>query len=124
MIPDFTAFPKSVELLSFEQYSKDQILIRVENLNTEGNVISFNIQPLFKSLNGDRIWETTLDGNMQLSDMKRFKFSQDGSGVIPSSVEYYYAPHSPMSSVSTMSAHEFVVTLIPMQIRTFIIQQK
>ncbi|XP_037711114.1 lysosomal alpha-mannosidase [Drosophila subpulchrella] len=124
MIPDFTAFPKSVELLSFEQYSKDQILIRVENLNTEGNVVSFNIHPLFESLNGDRIWETTLDGNMQLSDMKRFKFSQDGSGGIPSSVEYYYAPHNPMSSDSTMSAYEFVVTLIPMQIRTFIIQQK
>ncbi|XP_016995055.2 lysosomal alpha-mannosidase [Drosophila takahashii] len=124
MIPDFSDFPQSVELLSFEQYSKDQILIRVENFNTEGNVVSFNIYHLFESLGGDRIWETTLDGNMQLIDMKRFKFHQDGSGVFPSSVEYYYAPHNPMSSNSTMSADHFVVTLVPMQIRTFIIQQK
>ncbi|XP_017042925.2 lysosomal alpha-mannosidase [Drosophila ficusphila] len=124
LIPDFSDFPKSVELLSFEQYSKDQILIRVENFNTYGNVVSFNIYPLFSSLNGDQIWETTLDGNMKLDDMKRFKFNQDSSGSIPSSVEYYYAPHTPLSADSTMTASDFVVTLVPMQIRTFIIQQR
>ncbi|XP_017121037.1 lysosomal alpha-mannosidase isoform X1 [Drosophila elegans] len=124
MIPDFTDFPQYVELLSFEQYSKEQILIRVENFNTNGNVVSFNLYPLFTSLSGYQIWETTLDGNMKLIDMKRFKFNQDGSGSIPSYVEYFYAPHSPMSADSTMDASEFVVTLVPMQIRTFIILQK
>ncbi|XP_016973536.2 lysosomal alpha-mannosidase [Drosophila rhopaloa] len=124
MIPDFTDFPPLVELLSFEQHSEDHILIRVENFNTNGNVVSFNIYPLFSSLSGYKIWETTLDGNMKLGDMKRYKFNQDGIGSIPSSVEYFYAPHNPMSSDYTMDASEFVVTLVPMQIRTFIIQQK
>lgn len=124
MIPDFFGIPESVELLSLEPYSKDQILIRLENFNTEGNVVSFNIYPLFKSLDGYQIWETTLDGNMLLEDVKRFKFAQDGTGSIPSSVEYYHAPHNPLTANSTMNASGFVVTLVPMQIRTFIIQQK
>ncbi|KMY89554.1 lysosomal alpha-mannosidase [Drosophila simulans] len=124
MIPDFFGIPKSVELLSLEPYSKDQILIRMENFNTEGNVVSFNIYPLFESLSGYQIWETTLDGNMLLEDVKRFKFAQDGTGTIPSSVEYYHAPHNPLTANSTMDASGFVVTLVPMQIRTFIIQQK
>ncbi|KAH8282961.1 hypothetical protein KR054_011171, partial [Drosophila jambulina] len=125
MIPDFTDFPRSVDLLSLEQHSKDEILLRVENFNTEGNVVSFNIVALFDSLNGNRIWETTLDGNMKLSDVKRFKFAQDSSGSSPpSSVDYYYAPHKPLEADSTDHASEFVVTLESMQIRTFIIQQK
>ncbi|XP_017076117.2 LOW QUALITY PROTEIN: lysosomal alpha-mannosidase [Drosophila eugracilis] len=124
LIPDFTDLPQSIELLSFEPYTKDQILIRVENMKTEGNVVSFNIYPLFESLSGDQIWETTLDGNMQLSTVKRYKFNQDSTGSIPSSIEYYYAPHNPLAANSTMDASEFVVTLVPMQIRTFIIQQK
>ncbi|KAH8341301.1 hypothetical protein KR059_002196, partial [Drosophila kikkawai] len=124
MIPDFTDFPRSVDLLSLEQQSKDEILLRVENFNTEGNVVSFNILALFESLSGEKIWETTLDGNMNLSEVKRFKFTQDSSGNIPTSVEYYNAPHKPLEADSTSDASEFVVTLESMQIRTFIIQKK
>lgn len=125
MLPDFTDFPRSVELLSLEQHSTEEVLMRVENFNTEGNVVSFNILTLFAFFNGDQIWETTLDGNMLLSEVKRFKFHQDSSGSSPSSsVDYFYAPHKPLSADSTKDASEFVVTLEPMQIRTFIIRQK
>ncbi|KAH8389461.1 hypothetical protein KR200_005988, partial [Drosophila serrata] len=124
MIPDFSDFPRSVDLLSLEQHSKDELLLRVENFNTERNVVSFNIYELFVFFNGDHIWETTLDGNKKLSEVKRFKFTQDSTGSSPTSVDYFYAPHKPLEADSTKDASEFVVTLESMQIRTFIIQQK
>ncbi|KAH8410572.1 hypothetical protein KR009_003810 [Drosophila setifemur] len=124
MISGFSDFPPSVGLLSLEKYSIDEILIRVENFNTDGNVVSFNIYPLFESLFGSKIWETTLDGNMPLSEMKRLKFYQDDSGISPSAAEYFYAPNKPILANASMDASEFSVTLVPMQIRTFIIKQK
>ncbi|KAH8287906.1 hypothetical protein KR018_006961, partial [Drosophila ironensis] len=123
MIPDFSVFPRSVGLLSFEQYAKDQVLLRVESLRSVGDVVSFNIYPLFESLGGRKMWETTLDGNMLLSQVRRFKFNQDSSGVDPSAEDYFYAPHKPLEANSTLDASAFAVTLVPMQIRTLIIQQ-
>ncbi|KAH8328536.1 hypothetical protein KR067_010551 [Drosophila pandora] len=123
LLPNFDVFPRSVGLLSFEKYDQDQILIRVENFNSIGNVVSFNIYPLFESLDGKEIWETTLDGNLLLSEMKRFKFNQDSSGSNPADTDFFYAPHRPLEANSTMEASQFAVTLVPMQIRTFIIKQ-
>ncbi|XP_034666350.1 lysosomal alpha-mannosidase [Drosophila subobscura] len=123
MIPDFTDFPESIELLSLEPYSTNKILIRVENFNSCGGIQSFNMHTLFKTLRGRQIWEVTLDGNMPLRHMKRFKFYPDGTGIIPSSVNYFSTPHKPMNANYTMDVSEFIVTMLPMQIRTFIIRQ-
>ncbi|XP_033249545.1 lysosomal alpha-mannosidase isoform X1 [Drosophila miranda] len=121
MMPDFNDFPESMELLSLEPYSTNKILLRLENFNSCGGIKSYNIHPLFESLRGRQIWEVTLDGNMPLRQMKRFKFHHDGTGIIPSSVSYFFTPHKPLEANYTMDASKFSVTLLPMQIRTFIV---
>ncbi|XP_039500014.1 lysosomal alpha-mannosidase [Drosophila santomea] len=123
-VPSFDDFPKSVHLLTLEPFNDDEILLRVENFkdHIEGKVVSFNILPIFDYLNGVEIRETTLDGNMPLSEMKQFKFHAEGSGVRGSEPEYYTSSHKPLSANQTQDAAEFAVTLYPMQIRTFIIK--
>ncbi|KAH8410112.1 hypothetical protein KR009_006061 [Drosophila setifemur] len=123
-VPSFDDFPKSVHLLTLEPFNDDEILFRVENFldQTEGKVVSFNIRPIFDYLNGVEIRETTLDGNLPLSDLKRFKFHHDSSGQRPEQVEYYTAAHKPLAAAKAQEASDFSVTLQPMQIRTFIIK--
>ncbi|EDW77499.1 uncharacterized protein Dwil_GK24530 [Drosophila willistoni] len=124
--PDFNDFPNSVHLLTLEPFSDDEILFRVENFmdHNEGKVVSFNIRSIFDTLGGLEIRETTLDGNLPLSEMKRFKFHQDGAGVSPSTPEYYTASHKPLAVEKSQDVDDFSVTLKPMQIRTFIIKRK
>lgn len=125
-VPSFDDFPKSVHLLTLEPFNDDEILLRVENFkdHIEGKVVSFNIRPIFDYLNGVEIRETTLDGNLPLSDMKQFKFHAEGSGIRGSEPEYYTSSHKPLSANQTQDAAEFAVTLYPMQIRTFIIKHE
>ncbi|EDX04287.1 GD22382 [Drosophila simulans] len=123
-LPDFNDLPQSVHLLTLEFFSANEILIRFEHFldKSEGRVISFNIRDIFDSLGGLAIRETTLDGNMPLRDLKRFKFHAQESGTKPSSVEYSTAQHKPLEAVKSDEASLFAVTLYPMQIRTFIIK--
>lgn len=125
-LPDFNDFPESVHLLTLEPFSKDEILFRVENFldQTEGSVISFNIRSIFDMLGGQSIRETTLDGNMALSDMKRLKFHHDGAGPSHSTPEYFTSLHKPLEAEKSQEDGDFSVTLKPMQIRTFIIKKE
>ncbi|EDV31824.1 uncharacterized protein Dana_GF14356 [Drosophila ananassae] len=125
-LPDFNDFPESVHLLTLEPFSKDEILFRVENFldQTEGSVISFNIRSIFDLLGGQSIRETTLDGNMALSDMKRLKFHHDGAGPSHSTPEYFTSLHKPLEAEKSQEDGDFSVTLKPMQIRTFIIKKE
>ncbi|XP_041674563.1 lysosomal alpha-mannosidase-like [Drosophila eugracilis] len=125
-LPSFDDFPQSVHLLTLEPFNDDEVLLRVENFkdHIEGKVVSFNIRPIFDYLNGSEIRETTLDGNLPLSDMKRFKFHAEGSGARGTEPEYYTSAHKPLSTDESQDASEFAVTLYPMQIRTFIIKIK
>ncbi|EDV31826.1 uncharacterized protein Dana_GF14354 [Drosophila ananassae] len=123
-VPSFEDFPKSVHLLTLEPFNDKEVLLRVENFmdQTEGRVVSFNIRPLFDYLNGAEIRETTLDGNLPLSDMKRLKFHTEGSGVRGSEPEYYTSAHTPLEVDASHEDSDFAVTLTPMQIRTFIVK--
>lgn len=123
-IPDFNGLPLSVHLLTLEPFTENEILLRLENFldKTQGNMISFSIRHIFDSLGGQEIRETTLDGNMALSQMKRFKFHAQESGSSPSEVEYSTAPHKSLEANKINEASEFSVTLYPMQIRTFVIK--
>ncbi|KAH8324897.1 hypothetical protein KR074_011408 [Drosophila pseudoananassae] len=123
-VPSFEDFPKSVHLLTLEPFNDGEVLLRVENFmdHTEGRVVSFNIRPLFDYLNGAEIRETTLDGNLPLSDMKRLKFHTEGSVVRGSEPEYYTSAHTPLEVDASHEDSDFAVTLHPMQIRTFIVK--
>ncbi|KAH8283707.1 hypothetical protein KR018_012604 [Drosophila ironensis] len=123
-IPDFNDLPHNIHLLTLESFTANEILLRLENFVdiSEGNRITFNIRYIFDSLGGVEIRETTLDGNMPLSEMKRFNFHAQASGGLPSEVEYTTAQHKPLSAGQEDDASKFAVTLNPMQIRTFIIK--
>ncbi|XP_016979624.1 lysosomal alpha-mannosidase [Drosophila rhopaloa] len=123
-IPDFNELPQSVHLLTLESFTENEILLRFENFLdiSEGKLISFNIRDIFDSLGGIAIRETTLDGNMPLNEMKRFKFHAQESGNMPSVVEYSTAQHKSLEAENSDEASMFTVSLYPMQIRTFIIK--
>ncbi|XP_017840564.2 LOW QUALITY PROTEIN: lysosomal alpha-mannosidase [Drosophila busckii] len=122
-LPDFNDLPQAVHLLTLEPYSSSELLLRVENImdHEEGRTVSFNIRHIFEGLSGQEIRETTLDGNMPLADMRRFKFQQDGT-TVPQSAEFFTAPYEPLQANKASDSSKFSVTLDPMQIRTFIIK--
>lgn len=123
-IPDFNDLPESVHLLTLESFTENEVLLRLENFldATEGGSVTFNIRHIFDSLNGVEIRETTLDGNLPLSEMKRFKFHAQKSGNPPSDLEYTTTQFEPLEASKLDGASEFAVLFNPMQIRTFIIK--
>jgi len=123
-LDDFPILPYNVQLLTLEPYSKNEHLLRLENFmdSRESTSATFNIRDLFDYLKGEEIRETALDGNMPLSDLKRFKFGFDGT--VPNGLEYYTPSYKPLSLKKKDSASKFSITLRPMQIRTFIIKVK
>ncbi|XP_037710586.1 lysosomal alpha-mannosidase [Drosophila subpulchrella] len=122
--PAFGDLPQSIHLLTLEPFTENEILLRFENFldKSEGTVVSFNVREIFDSLGGSAIRETTLDGNMPLDDMTRFKFHAQESGYSPSAVEFSRAQHKSLKADKSDEASQFIVTLYPMQIRTFIIE--
>ncbi|XP_043950322.1 lysosomal alpha-mannosidase-like [Drosophila biarmipes] len=123
-IPDFSDLPQSIHLLTLESFTENEILLRFENFldKSEGTVISFNVRDIFDSLGGSAIRETTMDGNMSLDDMKRFKFHAQEPGNSPSAAEFSTAQHKSLEADKSDDTSRFIVTLYPMQIRTFIIK--
>ncbi|XP_022230104.2 lysosomal alpha-mannosidase-like [Drosophila obscura] len=123
--PDFNFLPRSVHLLTLEPFTEHEILLRLENFvdDLAAEAVRFNIRPIFDGLGGVEIRETTLDGNLPLSEMKRMKFQHDAAGSRPKTAEYFTAQHKPLSAHKSQEASEFSVSLKPMQIRTFIIRK-
>uniref|UniRef100_A0A1L8EG59 Alpha-mannosidase n=1 Tax=Haematobia irritans TaxID=7368 RepID=A0A1L8EG59_HAEIR len=121
-IPQFSALPMQVQVLTLEPYSTKERLLRLENFmdKNETNSVTFNLRAIFDSLHGTEIRETTLDGNLALGSMSRFKFHPDGT--IPKKVEYYTSKHTPLTAVAKDPQTKFQITMEPMQIRTFIIK--
>ncbi|XP_037957645.1 lysosomal alpha-mannosidase isoform X2 [Teleopsis dalmanni] len=123
-LPTFMSLPLTIHLLTLEPYSTTERLLRLESFmsRNETTSITFNIRKIFDSLGGEEIRETTLDGNMALESMKRFKFQPDGGNA--SKVEYYTSKHVPLSAKKKDVDSKFNVIFDPMQIRTFIIKWK
>ncbi|XP_073823589.1 lysosomal alpha-mannosidase-like [Musca autumnalis] len=123
-VPSFSSLPVGIEVLTLEPFSTNERLLRLENyLNkNETTNVTFNIRSLFDALGGTEIRETTLDGNLALGSMSRFKFQPDGT--IPKKVEYYTSKHTPLTAVAKDAVAKFQITMDPMQIRTFILKWK
>ncbi|XP_034129784.1 lysosomal alpha-mannosidase-like isoform X6 [Drosophila guanche] len=125
-LADFNVWPQSVHLLTLEPFSEHEVLLRLENFldHIEGNVVSFNIRSILDDLGGVEIRETTLDGNMPLSEMKRMKFQHDAAGSRPKTAEFFTSQHKPLVAHKSQADSKFSVSLKPMQIRTFIIRNE
>ncbi|EDW77501.1 uncharacterized protein Dwil_GK24523, isoform A [Drosophila willistoni] len=122
-LPSFDVLPDSVHLLTLEPFTEKEILLRVENILdvNEGNTVCFNPRLILDGLSGQEIRETTLDGNLPLTEMKRFKFTHDSSSVQSKSPEYFTASYIPLEAKSR-DLIDSQICLDPMQIRTFIIK--
>jgi hypothetical protein len=66
-----------IKLLTMEKWSDESVLIRLENMGITGEPISVNINILFPGSTIASTVETTLDGNLPLSDLKRMKWTTD-----------------------------------------------
>merc|ERR1719350_2489497 len=75
--------PSGIKLLSMEKWSSDgSILVRIENMHVSGDPISVDFNRLFPGKNIYMITETTLDGNLHIKDLNRFKWKTTGENVV------------------------------------------
>ncbi|XP_030388139.1 lysosomal alpha-mannosidase-like [Scaptodrosophila lebanonensis] len=113
------ALPEQVHLLTLEPWRENELLVRFEHIleKDEDPVLSkpvrFNIENMFNNLAAVGIRETTLDGNAWLSEIRRMKFVPD-----PNSARAEDAGTNPFPQSGDS---KFVIDLIPMQIRTFVL---
>ncbi|KAL5280981.1 MAN2B1.2 family protein [Megaselia abdita] len=116
-----SSFPDNVNILTLEPWNDNEVLLRLENIleKPEGSNVVVNIQKLCKQLRALEIRETTLDGNMWLSDMKRLRFTED-NGVIDTTLQR--SPFTPFFATSASPFEGFDITLSPMSIRTFVLK--
>uniref|UniRef100_A0A905ATF6 Alpha-mannosidase n=1 Tax=Glossina morsitans morsitans TaxID=37546 RepID=A0A905ATF6_GLOMM len=116
---NFSSLPEGIEVLSLEPFMSYETLLRLEYLVDclESAPITFDLQPLLVSLKAEEILETTLDGNMLLKDMKRFKFQKGGEPT--DKLEYYTTKHKPVEEKLEYKEQSLEITMNPMQIRTF-----
>lgn len=117
----FSSLPADVNILTLEPLNNNQILLRLENIleKPEGSTVIVNIQKLCKQLKFSEIRETTLDGNMWLSDMKRLRFTED-NGIIDTTLQR--SSHTPFFATSASHLKDFDIVLTPMSIRTFVLR--
>uniref|UniRef100_A0A1Q3FMY3 Alpha-mannosidase n=2 Tax=Culex tarsalis TaxID=7177 RepID=A0A1Q3FMY3_CULTA len=77
------SLPLNVNLMTFEPWKDNSILVRFEHLLEKGEdqlyskPVRFNLQDIFRSLSIEAVRETTLAGNQWKDDNKRFKFKPD-----------------------------------------------
>ena len=100
-------FPPTVKLLTLEAWSNTSILIRLENVglqNTETVSLSEILDILGQSASA--AVETTLDGNMNIEDLRRLSWNDDGKNK-----------RTPRTEQTPVDIDK--ITLKPKQIRTF-----
>lgn len=76
--------------------------------------ITFNLTDVFRSFRIVDIREATLAGNQWLNEAKTFEFTAEGEKKRRSTNE--------VNEDETKNVDKFVITLKPMEIRTFILQ--
>ncbi|GFG40564.1 hypothetical protein Cfor_04486 [Coptotermes formosanus] len=113
--------PENVHILTLEPWKGHTFLLRLEHIyeKNEHPVFSkpatVNLQDLFKPFSIVSARETTLGGNQWLSESHRFEWKSE-SNDIDSTLE-----DEDMPLPSSKDEDALSITLVPMQIRTFII---
>lgn len=116
------SLPRNVHLLTLEPWKDDSVLVRFEHiLEPEedikySNPVSFNLKDVLHHFDVTEIRETTLAANQWLTEAKRMKFRHDDDRTSANVFEGM--------STARDDGDDFVITLKPMQIRTFVIYFK
>ncbi|XP_033225889.1 lysosomal alpha-mannosidase-like [Belonocnema kinseyi] len=111
------SLPRSVRILTLEPWRDGSVLLRLEHLFESDESVEFskpvivNLEDLFSDFTVTAAHETTLGGNQWLEDNERLKWVPDKDYVVGNN--YTFKP--------IMSENEMDVLLMPMQIRTFIV---
>ncbi|XP_033225120.1 lysosomal alpha-mannosidase-like [Belonocnema kinseyi] len=111
------ALPPNIHILTLEPWKDGSVLLRIEHLfESDESVelstpVTINIQDLFADFTITSVRETTLGGNQWLEDSDRLKWVPDEDYVVKNN--YILEPIIP--------ENKMVLVLMPMQIRTFIV---
>lgn len=121
LFSELSSLPDDVNILTLEPWNDNEILMRLENILEKNEVsnITINLRKICEQMKFSEIRETTLDGNMWLSDLKRLKFAED-NGIIDNLL--LKSSHTPLDATSASSSVDFEVVLTPMSIRTFVVK--
>ncbi|XP_033225298.1 lysosomal alpha-mannosidase-like [Belonocnema kinseyi] len=111
------ALPPNIHILTLEPWKDGSMLFRMEHIFESDESVIFstpvtiNIQDLFSAFTITSVRETTLGGNQWLEDNDRLKWFSDEDFVVGKN--YTFKP--------IVSQNQMEVVLMPMQIRTFIL---
>lgn len=114
------SLPRSVHLLTLEPWKDGDVLIRFEHLlelNEDvelAHPISFNLNAVLHNFEILGVRETTLAGNQWLNEATRLKFHYD--------IDPKPATFTQKMDTVVDSDDPYLITLNPMQIRTFVLQ--
>lgn len=139
------SLPLNVNLMTFEPWKENSILVRFEHLLEKGEdpmyskPVRFNLQDIFRSFSIEAIRETTLAGNQWKEDNKRFQFKADPAylqqvtkaalfGVNPfrqdkvAQSDIETKQEEAAENLRNVSNEGYEIVLGPMQIRTFVME--
>jgi len=74
--PNSISLPDEIKLLTMEKWLEDSVLIRLENMRISGGPTSVDLDMLFPGKTIENVVETTLDGNLPLSELKRLEWNK------------------------------------------------
>ncbi|XP_055640599.1 lysosomal alpha-mannosidase-like isoform X1 [Toxorhynchites rutilus septentrionalis] len=128
------SLPLNVNLMSFEPWKENSILVRFEHLlekdedPTYSKPVKFNLQDIFRSFSIEEVHETTLAGNQWKEENTRLKFKPDPEYLQHPSAEYpkhsnvVSGPADTVESLRNVNNDGYEIELAPMQIRTFVME--
>ena len=81
-----------------EKWLEDSVLIRLENMRISGGPTSVDLDMLFPGKTIENVVETTLDGNLPLSELKRLEWNKShiqSNKILRSSMDIYNVKITP-----------------------------
>ncbi|XP_033223798.1 lysosomal alpha-mannosidase-like [Belonocnema kinseyi] len=113
--------PPNIHILTLEPWKDGSILLRLEHLFESDESVEFskpvtiNIQELFSAFTVTSVHETTLGGNQWLKDNERLRWVADKADIVGNN-------HTVLP-ITSESVNGMDILLMPMQIRTFIVNK-
>ena len=131
------ALPQYINLLTFEPWKDNQILIRFEHILEISEAtdltsnITFNLHDVFLNFDIIDLRETTLAANQWKNEASRYTFREDQDNYLSPNIEIRrrggyermrYLQSSRHENPEKDGDNDFIISLKPMEIKTFIIR--